>query len=391
MEIPDYVRFVLDRLRARGFSGFLVGGCVRDALMGKTPADYDIAVSCTPAETEACFADCRVIGTGLRHGTVTVVADGHNLELTTFREDGAYLDHRRPENVRFTRSLEADLSRRDFTVNAMAYSPDGGLVDLFGGEADLRAGILRAVGDPAVRFDEDALRILRALRFAATLGFTVEPATAAAAVGQRALLGSVSAERKCAELKKLLAGRFSGPVLTAFRPVLEETLPCLRALPPGKYAAAAETAAAFDDPAFALAALLADCGDRAAEEACRALKTDNAFLRTCVFLVRYRTAYAETVGAAQRFIGAQGERLCLGLSAFRETAGVRADPCLTAALADPGACRRIADLRIRGGDLEKLGLTGRRTGEVLDALLTAVTEGRLENRRAALLDAARRM
>lgn len=388
MELPAYVTFVLNRLRENGFAGYLVGGCVRDALMGKTPADYDIAVSCTPEETMACFPDCRVIGTGLRHGTVTVVADGHNLELTTFREDGAYTDHRHPAAVRFTRSPEGDLARRDFTVNAMAYSPDTGLMDLFGGREDLRRGILRAVGEPAARFEEDALRMMRALRFAAVLGFTIEENTGRAALEKRGLLAAVSAERKCAELKKLLAGRYAAPVLLAYRPVLEEVLPCLRTLSPEAYAAAARTAARFDDPAPALAALLADCGPEAAESACRALKTDNAFLRTCVFLVRNRDLRFATVGAAQRFIGREGEPLCAALAAFRRTAGLPEDDRLTAALEAPEACRRIADLRIRGGDLEKLGVTGKRAGETLNALLTEVTEGRTENRRGALLERA---
>ena len=186
--LPNSVREALLRLNEAGFEAWLVGGCVRDRLMGAEPHDYDITTSATPAETAAVFAGERIIETGLRHGTVTVLLSGEPLEITTFRTEAAYSDHRRPDAVRFTRSLREDLARRDFTVNAIAMDADGRLCDPFGGRADLEKKILRAVGDPEARFREDALRILRCARFSSVLGFAIEPATAAAMVRCRELL-----------------------------------------------------------------------------------------------------------------------------------------------------------------------------------------------------------
>ena len=435
MEIPDYVRFVLDRLRARGFSGFLVGGCVRDALMGKTPADYDIAVSCTPAETEACFADCRVIGTGLRHGTVTVVADGHNLELTTFREDGAYLDHRRPENVRFTRSLEADLSRRDFTVNAMAYSTRTGLVDPFGGEADLRAKRICCVGDPAARFREDALRILRCIRFSSVLGFAIDPATAAAARENRALLRTISAERVAEELKKLVCGADVRRVVLEETDILGAVLPEL--LPMRGFdqrnkhhvydvlehcAAACE--AVPPEPVLRLAALLHDVGkpdcfftdaegvghfyghaERGAEITDgigRRLRLDNESRERITLLVRrhdmridpekrsvlrcLRRFGAEfffqllEIKRADTLAHAPGPKMDERLSRYAELEALARD-----AIAEE-ACFSLRSLAVNGRDLLDAGYApGPALGQALETLLDAVTDGRVPNEKAALL------
>ena len=205
--LPSYVITALAVSEQNAHKAYLVGGCVRDLLRGVAPADYDLAVSSSPAQTERDFRDFRVIETGLPHGTVTVVIEGHNLELTTFRVDGGYRDSRHPDCVTFTGRLEDDLARRDFTVNAMAYRPDEGLVDLFGGLEDLQNGVIRCVGDPDARFTEDALRILRALRFASVLGYEIERDTAEALQRQKERLAAVSAERKFSELKKLLSGK----------------------------------------------------------------------------------------------------------------------------------------------------------------------------------------
>ena len=169
------------RLRQAGYEAWIVGGCVRDVLLGRTPTDYDLTTSALPEETEAVFAGERLIETGLQHGTVTVVLEGVPLEITTYRVDGGYTDARHPDGVTFTRSLREDAARRDFTINAMAYAPGEGLQDFFGGQADLSAGVIRAVGEPDRRFQEDALRILRAIRFASVLGFELDPETDAAA------------------------------------------------------------------------------------------------------------------------------------------------------------------------------------------------------------------
>ena len=182
LALPKPVETALSRLEKAGYSAYVVGGCVRDHVLGFTPHDYDICSAATPEEMQKVFQGERTIETGLKHGTLTVLLSGMPLEITTYRVDGAYSDGRHPDSVQFTARVEDDLSRRDFTINAMAYSPSAGLVDPFGGQADCERGVIRCVGDPAARFGEDALRILRALRFSSRLGFPIEEATAQAAV-----------------------------------------------------------------------------------------------------------------------------------------------------------------------------------------------------------------
>lgn len=202
IELPDEVNRIISVLETAGFEAYAVGGCVRDSLLGRTPTDWDITTSADPTDVQRLFS--RTIPTGIEHGTVTVREKGRNFEVTTFRIDGKYSDARHPESVTFTSSLEEDLARRDFTVNAMAYSPGRGLVDLFGGQDDLRNKVIRAVGDPRQRFGEDALRMLRALRFAAQLSFDVDEDTADAVRELCGTLQKISAERIRTELEKLL-------------------------------------------------------------------------------------------------------------------------------------------------------------------------------------------
>ncbi|MCD8144721.1 MAG: HD domain-containing protein [Oscillospiraceae bacterium] len=231
MDLPPATQTILHRLHSAGHEAYAVGGCVRDALRGGTPHDWDICTSASPAEIHRCFPDLRTVDTGAAHGTVTVILEGAPYEVTTFRRDGHYADHRRPDEVQFVRSLEEDLARRDFTINAMAVGSDGVIRDFHGGQTDLAQGIIRCVGNPVARFQEDALRILRALRFAAVLDFTLEPATAQAACEQKALLQFVSAERIYAELNRLLVGPGAARVLRDYTEiigvVLPEILPCV--------------------------------------------------------------------------------------------------------------------------------------------------------------------
>jgi len=230
LQCPPYVDTVLRTLRASGREAWLVGGCVRDLLRGAAPSDYDVASAAPPEEVLALFGPAAH-PTGLAHGTVTVVSGGRPVEITTLRRDGAYRDGRHPVSVRFTDRIEEDLARRDFTVNAMALAADGALVDPFGGREDLTRGLLRCVGRAEERFAEDALRILRALRFAAVLGFAVEEETARAARAQRALLDKIARERVFAELDRMLCGPGAADVLLAFPDVLgavlPEILPCV--------------------------------------------------------------------------------------------------------------------------------------------------------------------
>ncbi|MDE6732124.1 MAG: HD domain-containing protein [Oscillospiraceae bacterium] len=227
MDLPFQIAEILERLDHAGYSAFVVGGCVRDHLMGLSPHDFDITTAASPRETERVFADCRVIETGIKHGTVTVLYKGASVEITTFRVDGEYSDGRHPDSVSFSRNIEDDLSRRDFTMNGIAYSPKRGFVDPFGGERDIRAGIIRAIGDPDKRFSEDALRVVRALRFSATLGFPIEENTARAMDAHKNDLRKVSAERIFAELKRLICGKDVKRVLLEFPAVFSVIIPPL--------------------------------------------------------------------------------------------------------------------------------------------------------------------
>ncbi len=225
MFIPDNIRLILDMLNDAGFDAYVVGGCVRDALMGKQPHDFDITTSALPDEVKKVFSGFRVIETGLRHGTVTVLSSGDAVEITTFRVDGEYNDGRHPDSVEYSRCLEDDLMRRDFTVNAIAYNPVCGFVDVYGGENDINEQMLRCVGEPDKRFGEDALRIMRALRFSSVLGFDIHPETASSIHRNRHLLKKVSAERIFIELKQLLMGSNAVKVLLEFSDVICSIIP----------------------------------------------------------------------------------------------------------------------------------------------------------------------
>ena len=202
IEIPSGAAHILRVLESRGYEAYVVGGCVRDSLLGRTPNDWDITTSALPQQVKALFP--RTVDTGLKHGTVTILCGRDAYEVTTYRVDGEYLDGRHPKDVTFTASLREDLQRRDFTINAMAYSEKDGLQDYFDGLSDLERGIVRAVGDPEKRFGEDALRIMRAVRFAAQLGYDVEEKTLRAMKDLAPTLSKISAERIAVELEKLL-------------------------------------------------------------------------------------------------------------------------------------------------------------------------------------------
>ncbi len=225
MNIPAGAETILKALTGRGFQAYAVGGCVRDTLLGRAPGDWDICTSALPEEVEACFSKARTVETGLRYGTVTVILEGKPYEITTFRRDGTYFDHRRPEQVSFVSDLKEDLQRRDFTINAMAVGLDGVIQDPFDGQADLEQKCLRCVGNPAQRFEEDALRILRGLRFASQLGFEIDSATARAMEQKKHLLEYVSGERIYRELTALFMGPYVGRILSKYGTVLTGALP----------------------------------------------------------------------------------------------------------------------------------------------------------------------
>lgn len=225
MTIPQDALTILQRLNDAGEEAYVVGGCVRDALLGVTPKDWDICTSARPEEMQRIFSGMHVVETGLKHGTLTVVLHHTPYEVTTFRVDGAYTDHRHPDGVTFVTDVTMDLARRDFTVNAMAYHPVRGLVDAFGGREDLARRLIRCVGRPEARFEEDALRILRALRFASVYDFDIDPETASAIHALYPTMAQVAAERIRVELSKLLCGKGVGRILRDYSDVITFLLP----------------------------------------------------------------------------------------------------------------------------------------------------------------------
>ena len=433
-ELPAQVHSALDRLHAAGYEAYIVGGCVRDLLLGRVPEDYDITTAALPAETQQVFAGEKLIETGLKHGTVTVLLKGLPLEITTFRVDGDYADGRHPDAVRFTPSLREDLARRDFTVNAMAYHPETGLADPFGGQADLRQGLLRCVGDPERRFAEDALRILRALRFAGTLGFQIEENTRRALLAGKDSLTRISAERVREELLKLLCGPGAGQVILDFPAVLGVVIPELLPMQGFDQRSVyhchdvlSHCALALDavpaEPVLRLAALLHDVGKPAtfqpdengaghfyghgavgaelADAICRRLRLSTAQRERVVTLVRRHDMPIEaTERGVRRALNRLTPEVFFQLLALKRADNLAQAPefrerqayydqleALAKELLAADACFSLRDLAVNGRDLLALGLEkGPAVGAALERLLAAVMDGVVPNEKANLLE-----
>lgn len=388
---------LLTRLHAAGHAAYAVGGCVRDSLLGQTPHDWDLCTSATPEQVLELFGEAHCIPTGLQHGTVTVKHGGELYEITTFRTEGAYSDGRHPDHVAFVPDVKEDLARRDFTINAMAYNAEEGLIDPFGGQSDLAVGIVRAVGEPQRRFEEDALRILRLYRFAARFGFAIDPATGQAARALCRHLDCVSEERIAEELSRLLAAPAPGAyleaeVLAVIFPELEaaelpESRRILDALEPG-----------MEHVPVRLAALLCPLGEAGARAALKRLKCSNALTGTVATLVREAAAGmpgAALTLTARRFLSRYDLATITDLTALcsaRHPEQAEAFAALqqeAARLVETNACCRINQLAVNGRDLMDAGIRpGPGLRRVLDALLEQVLTGQLPNEKAALLAAA---
>lgn len=407
ISVPAYVTEVLHQLTRYGYKAYVVGGCVRDSLLGREPADWDVCTDATPEEMLAVFRKFRVFKTGLQHGTITVRSRGRSVEVTTFRTDGAYTDNRHPDAVTFVSQVEDDLARRDFTINAMAYHPEDGLVDAFGGQEDLAAHMLRCVGEPDIRFQEDGLRILRALRFAARFEFSIERETAYAISRNRHLLENISVERIFKELQGILCAKGAGDMLTAFPEVFSVIIPELAPLREREenednawtHTVKAVCAAPADSFPIRLAMLLHSVPG-GAEGILRRLKSDNATLRLVTTLVReLETPLPTTRPAMRRLIGKLGVETLRALftakqahlrAADRPEAELRRALLLADTLLDGPPAYTIADLAITGNELIAMGMRpGPQLGRVLAALLTEVQDERVANERELLAELAR--
>lgn len=393
MFIPEPVMQAISRLNQSGYEAYLVGGCVRDAVMHIPPHDYDLTTSATPAEMQKVFASFRTIETGLKHGTLTVLMGEYPLEITTFRVDGEYLDNRRPKEVVFTRKLQNDLSRRDFTINAMAFHPEEGLVDLFGGQEDCRDKILRCVGPAATRFEEDALRILRALRFAARLEFTVEEHTAAAVFDKKELLHHISAERIAAELNGLLLADGAANILNTFSEIIFTVLPSLQT---GHWAfSLAVLPHTPKELPLRWAALLHPLGEEKARQIMQQLKASNQLRDSVCALVRHH-ALKLTEENMQLCLMQVGDTLLFPLIQLQAALAAAKDTSFDAAilqkkaeyLIETGACYTLSRLAVNGSDMASLGIRGPAIGQMLHHLLEQVASGKAENTKEILLEIA---
>ena len=426
---------LLDALHAAGYAAYAVGGCVRDSLLGRTAHDWDLCTSALPQQVMELFGTEQCIPTGLQHGTVTIKYGGQLYETTTFRTEGSYTDGRHPDEVQFVPDVREDLARRDFTINAMAYNEAEGLVDPFGGQADLQNGLLRAVGEPQQRFTEDALRILRLYRFAARFGFALDAATARAARQLAPHLDCISAERIQEELAKLLAAPQPGAYLEPA--VLAVVLP---ELPPEKLTAAKPVVdacpAGEENLPVRWAALLGALGEADTRRVLKRLRCSNACIEETAVLVRetaeqgvcrsfllghesghsiarptacgsrvppQRTVLGETSAHPgdihiRQLLGRYGlctvERLCALCAALRPQA---APACALAAqrarqLEADGVCCRVSQLAVNGRDLMAAGIpAGPALRRVLEALLDGVIRAEYPNEKPALLTAAQKI
>ena len=431
LSLPHYVLALIDRLETAGFPAYAVGGCVRDMLLGLTPHDYDLCTAALPEEMESLFSDHSLVLAGKKHGTVGVVTAGGVVEITTFRTEGDYGDNRHPGWVKFVPDIREDLARRDFTVNAMAWSPSRGFADPFGGQTDLRNRILRAVGDPATRFREDSLRILRGVRFAVRYSLQPEPHTIHAMEELSCLMDNLARERVFEELCKLLPLvsardllRF-GPVLAAVIPELEPMLAFDQHNPHHAYDLFTHTAFVVENVPKQLplrwAALLHDTGKvpmftldengcghfyghakesaALADQILRRLKAPTDLREEVVQLISlHMTMLEPTRKVVRRWLSRLGRETMDSLLLLQKADTISKGTDVTAELPQfdhlqavldeidlENACLSLKDLAVNGHDLMQLGITGKGIGVTLKQLLDLVLDEQLPNEKNALL------
>lgn len=425
---------IIKTLNRAGYEAYAVGGCVRDALLGREPQDWDICTSALPEETMECFPHCRIHTIGLKHGTILLIMDGEGCEVTTYRTDGAYTDHRHPDGVTFVRSLREDLARRDFTINAMAWHPGKGLIDFFDGKNDLKNGVIRCVGEPERRFEEDGLRILRGLRFASRYGFRIEEATGQAIHQKRELLRLVAGERVLEELRGFFQGKSAGELLMNYRDVFSVIMPELAPMfdhpqynPHHCYDVWEHTCHAVEwvagDATLGLTMLFHDAGKpkcftrdkngvghfhghpvesaRIAERVLKRLHCDTKTRENILTLIEWHDRLRIfNRKNARAMLAELGEEQTRQLFVVMEADARAQNPAQLEAklealgkgkaileeLLKEDACFTLKALKVQGRDLIDLGWKpGPELGEALHWLLDAVMEERVPNEREALL------
>ncbi len=380
--IPVSAEKIINRLKELGYEAYIVGGCVRDALLERVAYDYDITTSALPEEIKAIFE--KTVDTGIAHGTVTVLSDGVPYEVTTFRIDGEYSDCRHPVSVSFTKNVEYDLARRDFTVNALCYNHENGVIDIFGGISDLKKRIIRAVGDARLRFSEDALRVFRAIRFAATLGFEIEENTKRAIFEYKENLKNVSVERIYTEWKKLLAGAHAYDVIREYIDVITVCIPELKRLKlPDRVAFESLNAEERQIALFAVAG-----GKEIFSSAITRLKADNKTKELGLSVLGNLTLSDSMTDVELKLylqrISDEGALAAAKVSSALGNCSYAIYSKLYIMISE-NTPRRISHLAIGGDDLLKAGYKGEEIGRMLSKLLLLVAKGDLQNEKKDLI------
>lgn len=435
--LPKNVKTIIKILNTHNYEAFIVGGCVRDSVIGLTPHDWDICTNAKPEEIKKCFENFNTFDSGIKHGTISVVLDGEVFEVTTYRIDGTYSDNRRPDSVTFTSDITQDLARRDFTINAMAYNEKRGLIDPYGGRNDLSDKIIKCVGNPDFRFNEDALRIIRALRFASVYNFEIDDETAKSIHKNADLLNYIAVERISVELNKLLSGNGAEKILNNYRDVIAVFIPEIK--PMFDYNQHTKhhnrdlwhhtiyAVKSIDNtPLLRMSMLLHDIGKpkackrdedgtchfkghpkysaEMAENILRRLKYSNDFMETCITLIKYHDVrFSGSKRQLRHVMSAIGDKnVELLLKIQRADIMAQSDykhkekleklnlACQTykEILADKD-CFTLKQLKINGNDIKNLGLSeGIKIGKILKILLSLVIEDKIENEKSALIKKA---
>jgi len=386
IEIPGYVTELMEVLYRHNYESYVVGGALRNILLGLDVHDYDLTTNALPEEMEEVFSSWRTIETGIKHGTLTVLSHHHPVEITTYRLDAGYQDHRHPDAVRFSRSLKEDCARRDFTINALCYSPREGILDFFHGQEDLRAKVIRCIGNPADRFDEDALRILRALRFAARLSFTIEPETSRALREKKELLSYISRERIREEFNGFLEAEGCVPLFKEYADIFAMFLPIpSTGISNALYASLSDTA---DNPYLRLAVLLTYIDPDDYVSLLKELKYSNAEIRLIKNMMTYRTLPAYTrydIKNICRYLGEDTELYLSYRKAMDSSFPYDKAMETVQSIQETGECCSLQQLAVNGNDMKEAGLDGPAIRLALEECLKAVMSGRCANIKEELL------
>ena len=389
MKIPDYVNVLIEELSQHGYEAYVVGGAVRSALLDLPVHDYDLTTNALPDEMKQVFHGYHCIETGIQHGTLTVISSHHPIEITTYRKDSTYEDHRHPDAVEFTSALQEDCQRRDFTINAMCYRPQEGILDFFHGKEDLKAGIIRCIGDPEKRFSEDALRILRALRFASRLSFTIEPETDRVLREKKDTLSYVSTERITEEFNGILSSPGCAACLENYRDVIGVFLPEILTIATYDDVIASLKREQSSSPEVRMSLLLHPLHDtKTTSMILKRMKYANAFRNTVVDLLKYAEADISTPIAMRTVLAGMKTDIDTYLTfrcALQENFNTPAARIRYTELVNDDYCWKLSDLAVNGKDLTSLGYKGPGIGKALNAMLNSVINERVINDKTCLL------